>query len=239
MFNLVMPYYENPGMLGLHLDTWAGYPERIRHQFRFVVVDDASPRDPAGSAVNRLLAAPDFELQLYRVEVDRPWAWDAARNIAMHEIPAEWALITDIDHLLTAENAEKLLARNYNRSKYYVPARRRAVDGQPYKPHPNSYVIHRDMYWAAGGYDETFVGYYGKDAAWKRQLRNVGKRVDLPDVELLLYGREVIPDASTTTYSRKEGRYYTCNNPAIRAALNRVHLDGVKATLTMPYHRVI
>lgn len=232
-----MPYYENPGMLRLHLETWASYPKALRDRFRFIIVDDASPNGPAEPVIRE--NPIDAEVWLFRVEVDKAWAWDHARNVAMHYMPSGWALLTDIDHCLPVESAQALVDAKLNRKCYYIPHRRRAVDGQPYKVHPNSFVIHRDLFWQAGGYDEQFIGYYGKDAAWRRQLAAVGKRVELPQVELVLYGREVIPDASTTTYTRKEGQYYTCAHPEVRARLHTTHIHKPTRHLTLPHHRVL
>lgn len=224
-------------MLRLHLETWAGYPYEVRSRFVFIIVDDASPTWPAAEV---LKADPiDAEIELYRIKHNVAWAWDAARNIAMANVPEGWTLLTDMDHLLPLESAEAFLAADLNPNKGYVPSRIRAVDGKPYKPHPNSYVLTRALFWKAGGYDEQFVGYYGKDRAFRRQLDAVAAREDLPAVCLTLYGREVIPDASTTAYSRKDGPYYTCNHPAVRRAINRTHIDGVKKSMTMDYERVL
>lgn len=256
---VAMPYYDNPSILRLHLETWAAYPPEVRDRFQFILVDDASPRWPAepvirdalngcgGNLAKKLavagnLGGPGFhpgQISLYRVEVDKPWAWDCARNIAMHHAPDGWCLITDIDMVLTPENAERLAYAKLKPGKFYTPGRRRAVDGKPYHPHPNSFVIERSLFWEAGGYQEDFAGYYGKDAAFNRQLDSVGERRHWPELELLLYGREVIPDASTSTLGRKGSEYDLALNPELRRMKKRTHIDKPTRHLTLPYRRIL
>ena len=67
------------------------------------MVDDASPRDPAEPHFRDV----GIETQLYRIEEDVPWRWDGARNLGVREgvKSGEVVLMTDIDHLLTPENA--------------------------------------------------------------------------------------------------------------------------------------
>lgn len=243
---VAMPYYDNPSILRLHLATWADYPPEVRDRFQFILVDDASPRWPAEPVIRGAISEwgarfPEMggTIALYRVEVDKPWAWDVARNIAMHHAPDGWCLITDIDMVLTPENAERLAYAKLKPGKFYTPGRRRAVDGKPYHPHPNSFVIERSLFWEAGGYQEDFAGYYGKDAAFNRQLDSVGERRHWPELELLLYGREVIPDASTSTLGRKGSEYDLALNPELRKLKKRTHIDKPTRHLTLPYHRVL
>ena len=233
------PYYRNPGILRLHLETWAAYPPEVLDRLRFIVVDDCSP-EPAEPVIREAGWDHNFGyVALYRVEVDKPWAWDHARNVAMHHAPDGWCLITDIDHLLTAENAAKLVYTRLKPGRFYTPSRRRAVDGEPYKPHPNSFVIERSLFWDAGGYNEEFIGYYGKDAAFNRQLDVTGKRRPWPELELLLFGREVIPDASTSTLGRKGTQYDMSKVPELRRRKETTHLVKPTQHLSLPYHRVL
>lgn len=233
---VAMPYYRNQGMLRLHLETWAAYPPEVLDLLRFIIADDCSP-EPAEPVIRA--ARFDGDMSLFRVEVDRPWAWDCARNIAMHHAPDGWCLLTDIDHLLTAENAARLVYTPLKPGRFYTPGRRRAVDGQPYKPHPNSFVIERSLFWEAGGYDEDFTGHYGKDSVWNRQLDLVGQRREWPELELLLYGREVLPDASTSTLGRKGSEYDVALDPVLSKRKKMAHLVKPTSHMRLPFHRVL
>ena len=121
-----------------------------------------------------------------------------------------------MDHLLAKNQFEKLYELNLNKNIHYVPGRQKA-DGSWYKRHPNSYIIHKDLYWKAGGYDESFSGHYGTDSTFRRQLARVSQRIELGEqFYLTLYGREVIEDASTRNYGRKGSEYSIGNNPELK-----------------------
>lgn len=232
--NLLLPYYNNGGILDLHFRTWAAYPQDVKDGLRIIVVDDASPRDPAEPHFRDV----GIETQLYRIEEDVPWRWDGARNLGVREgvKSGEVVLMTDIDHLLTPENAERLVEAPVHPRRYYVPARRK-LDGSDYKPHPNSFLLTRELFWEVGGYDERLSGYYGKDARFRKALNAISTRVEMKRLYLILYGREDIPDASTVDYGRKDSEYYTANHPEVRALLH----DGIKPSswCNFPWKRLI
>lgn len=207
MFTLVMAYYENGGMLKRHFQEWQTYPE---FPFKIILVDDGSQKDPAINHIEEC----QFPLELYRIKKDIPWNQNGARNLGMTHAEG-WCLITDMDHLLSKNQFEKLYKLKLSPDTHYVPGRHKA-DGTRYKKHPNSYIIHRDLYWLAGGYDETFSGYYGTDSTFRRQLAGVSKRIELGEqFYLTLYGRDVIKDASTRNYGRKGSEYSIVNNPEL------------------------
>jgi len=212
---LVMAYYENGGMLDRHLFEWQTYPDEIKDCFQAIIVDDGSLKDPA---INHfcLDAQQPLSLSLYRILKDIPWNQNGARNLGM-TVSDGWCLITDMDHLLTADQAAILCRKKLQIDRFYVPLRKRAITDEPYKRHPNSYLLTNKTYWAAGGYDESYAGYYGTDSTFRRRLSDKGKRIESNDWALTLFGREVIADASTTTYGRKGSAYHISNNPELNA----------------------
>ena len=86
---------------------------------------------------------------------------------------------------------------------HYIPRRRRAVDGLEYKRHPSTYILTKELYWQVGGFEERWLGSYGTDFMMRKRIQRMSKRVLLDDIWLTLYGREVVPDASTTCFGRK------------------------------------
>jgi hypothetical protein len=210
ILSLVMPYYLNPGQLALQYRTWAGWSGDAKARVEIVLVDDGSPVRAIG--VERPEGLP--ALSIYRVTEDRPWHQHGARNLGARVAKGPWLLLTDMDHVLTAENAERMLARlpTLDRGAAYMLDRVEAEtgkptlgnDGQP-KPHPNSFVMTRKTYWKVGGYDEDLCGVYGTDSAYRSRLYRTAKRGHL-DIPLIRYSRDIVPDASTTTLARKEGR---------------------------------
>ena len=206
-FTLVMAYYENGGMLDRHFEEWKTYPKK---DFKVILVDDGSQNDPAINHIQKT----DLPVELYRIKIDIPWNQNGARNLGMTHAEG-WCLLTDMDHLLSKSQFEILYKLNLNKDIHYVPGRCKA-DGAPYKRHPNSYIVHKDLYWKAGGYDETFSGYYGTDSTFRRQLVNVSERIELEDrFYLTLYGREYIADASTRNYGRKDSKYHVSRHPEL------------------------
>jgi hypothetical protein len=206
---LVYAYYDNPGMLSRQFEEWARIPAWERARTRVVVVDDGSPRWPAID-VSRPVSSSLPPLSLYRVLEDLPWHQDGARNLGAHVAGDGWLFLSDMDHVLPLESLQRLFKRADDPKAFYTFARTDAATGLPMldrsgnpKPHPNSYAMTRELYWQAGGYDEDFCGVYGTDGAFRKQLLRVGYQRHLPDVTIVRYSREVIPDASTTTLDRK------------------------------------
>jgi len=105
---------------------------------------------------------------------------------------------------------------------------------EPYKKHPNSYLMHRDLWKQTGGYDERFAGYYGTDSDYKHRVLRYAEIVDLKE-PIIRVPREVVPDASTTRYDRKAPE-----DKSIRRIRNdRNETPGWRpVTLSFPYHRV-
>jgi hypothetical protein len=231
-FTIVMAYYENGTMLDRHMAEWAGYREEDKSFLKAIIVDDGSPSDPAKDHIKDV----GFPVELYRIGIDIPWNQNGARNLGMTHAD-DWCLMTDIDHLLTGDMVYKIQIMPLDPDKYYLPARRRAVDGLPYKRHPNSYIINRELFWKVGGYDESYAGYYGTDSTFRRHIARVGERVELDDIILTLYGREVIPDASTTQYGRKDSKYYISHNVAL--AVRKERNPKPIPPLNFPWVRVI
>jgi glycosyltransferase involved in cell wall biosynthesis len=243
VLSLVMPYYRNPGQLALQYDTWTRWPAAAKAQFEVVIVDDGSP-EPA-IAVDRPDGLPT--LSIYRVLEDRPWHQHAARNLGAHVARGPWLLLTDMDHVLTAEAARALFKRmgRLDPETAYFLHRIDADTGEPTigtdgksKPHPNSFIMTRDLYWQAGGYDEDYCGIYGTDGLFKKRLFDVAARGFLKHVPLIRYSRDVIPDASTSTLPRKEGRDPGAKRAVAAAKAARGTADQV-TTLNFPWERVL
>lgn len=227
---LILPYYDNPRMLQDQYASIRALPAKLREHVQMIVVDDGSPRWPATPA--ELDGAP---LQVYRIDVDIRWNQDAARNIGAHHCETNWMLLTDIDHLVPRKTWEALLTRDYDRDIAYRFSRVSAPEMEPYKFHPNSWWLTKRLYQKLGGYDERFAGWYGTDADFRDRVATTAKEtIQLKEV-LIRVPRTFIPDASTTTYLRKQ--------PEDRANIHRIRTERAKEkwkplNLTFPYHRV-
>lgn len=203
---LIMPFYRNPGILAEHYRHWAAYPADLKAQVTVMLVDDGSPLTESAEAVPRPAGLP--ALTIYRVHEDIPWHQHAARNLGAHQAPDGWLLLTDMDHLLTAEALRAVLTFSATASPrgVWTFARVTAPHLTPYHPHPNSYLLTKATYWAAGGYDEALTGVYGTDGLFRRRVARVAGMAGvqhLRHIALVRYPRDVIPDASTRTLDRR------------------------------------
>ncbi len=243
MLTIVMPFYLNAGMLSVQFSNWLAWPGKLRNRLRVVIVDDGSPHSPA-SNVPRPYGLP--ALEIYRVTEDRPWWQHGARNIGAHVAPEGWMLLTDMDHVLVPESAVALF-REMDKGRLdpgtcYMLDRVEADTGAPTlgrdgkpKPHPNSFVVTRETFWRIGGYDERACGMYGTDRFFRERAFARAKRGHLA-IPLVRYWRDIVPDASTTTLARKEGR-----EPGHRARIAaRIAADpDAILTLDLPWERVL
>lgn len=195
---VVLAYYLNPGMLAEQYARFGALSDKLRHYLRLIVVDDGSPKSPA------FYRDIGMSVEIYRIGVDVRWNQDACRNLGVERSRTQWILLTDIDHLIPQQTIVRVLKGDLDLRDVYRFSRVSAPDMEPYKPHPNSWLMTRFMYDKIGGYDERFAGFYGTDADFRDRVelsaRNI---VMLPEV-LIRVPRDVIPDASTTTYGRKE-----------------------------------
>lgn len=222
---LVISYYNNPAMLAHHKREWARY----RHDCELILVDDGSATPPD-------LSDCPIPYRHFRVLEDRPWHQNGARNLGMWHARG-WCVLTDMDHVLTAENLAALHAMEKVHGHAYRPRRVWPDGTDREKRHPNSYVIHATDYWQAGGYDERWCGYYGTDATFRRRLKDSGIRItDTDAADLVLY-EGVIDDAITRGLGRKNTAYHSARYPKVRAAMKRGGFP--KAWLQFPWERVV
>lgn len=220
MITIVMPYYENGGILERHLAEWSSYVDDIKQYYRAVIVDDGSPTDPAANHMRNV----GFPVELYRIKQNIPWNVPGARNLGMKMAPKGWCLLTDIDHMLSQNQAGILCggvlieynATNHHSLFDYFLFGRRWADGRTLHPHPNSYLIERDSYWVCGGTDEDFSGFWGAgESAFRKSLQFYGGAPHMLGVYLTHFGRDDIPDASTREWGRKGSEYDYNNNPEL------------------------
>lgn len=228
MIRLVLTYYNQPFMLARQLAEWERYAPHVRDAFRFVIVDDGSVYPASDVLLEHSGRLERLQPNLLRIDEDIPWNQHGARNLAAHLAnPSDWLLMLDIDHVLTAENAESLACHVANmrvanmrgdahawfkfprerigradptRHKDAIP--NDALRG-PVRPALNCYLTTRGAYWAAGGYNEDFCGVYGGDTQFLNELRAVaGEPVELSDVTLQVHTRDSVPDANESTLDR-------------------------------------
>lgn len=245
----VFAYYRNAGMLARQFETWAAYPEDLKAQIECLVVDDASP-EPAVD-VPRPDGLPALRIGRLSDVADPltpPWRQDAARNRGAYDAIGSWLFLTDIDHILPAESLRRLFALiDSGRDVVYSFQRLDAPKMTPKRdargnlhPHPNTYAMTKARYWTVGGYDEEYCGIYGTDGYWRRDLLNQSTLVQLDDVPIVRYPREVIPDASTQKHlpDGRNARESARNNPHVARRIQEKRSSKEHAkVLVIPYRQ--
>lgn len=215
---IVMPYYENPKMLRFHLHEWSMFRDSEKQALKAIIVDDGSPRNPAQLVIESTRMV-GFEIKLFRIVPNIPWNQDGARNLAMKHVDDEWALMTDIDHSLArgqVSNFLNFVSHETKKGTYYMP-RRRDWDDKPMHPHPNSYVFNVQDFWSMGGYDEDFAGCYGSDGNFRKCMRAGLNEIHTNAFELTRWPSDLIEDANTKDWGRKESEYHRSQFPKIEA----------------------
>lgn len=231
MISVIVPYYRNAEMLKIHLRTWNRYPPDVRKQMRLIVVDDGSP-EPASRIIgdyNEREEIPN-NMELYRIHPDIPWNRGGARNLGATVTKDEWLLHMDIDHVMPVAAAEALAHiapdlgtwtkpderwfrfERYRYGRADETRKKDAIDPEStfgkIKPHIDSYLCRRELYWKVGGYDEDYSGCLGGGSPFLSQLERAApvQLIDAP-ICLHVYTRSTCPDASDFSLSRDTSEY--------------------------------
>jgi hypothetical protein len=107
---------------------------------------------------------------------------------------------------------------------------RREYNGLSAAPHPNSWLMTREMFWKVGGYDEALSGHYGTDGDWRRRMAAVAPIHILTD---RLIRHEYQQDSSTTAYLRKQPE-----DAAVKRIVAKRGKGWKPKTLSFPYEEV-
>ena len=205
---ITMPYYEAPEMLKVHLENWCAYPDALADRVNIVLVDDGSPKYPAVEVL-KSAKLPRSPIKLYRIQENIPWNHGGARNLGMHNVPDGWVVTTDIDLVLDAENAEKILDFNKDSKRVYQPNRLDLVSGEwvEMKRHPESFVMTKKMFWNIGGFDEDFTGWWnGTFTPFRKALQKKASIVSWEDIYLKNHS-DLVEGAMVSEWGRRGSAY--------------------------------
>lgn len=235
---LVYSYCDQKEMLAHQYATWAGYPQEVKDCIRIIVVDDCSRQHKAAD-----VPRPDglFPLSMYHVDIWAEWGWPLARNAGMHEASDGWCLLTDLDHVLTAKDAVRLLAMKADPKVAYRVVRRKP-NGEPWKRHNDTYLLTRKLFWKTGGYSLRFLGWYGTSSIWSRRLALFASIPTTDAFTLTVYnlgGEDIggIEGAGVRGMGRKGSDHHVSRSPLAHLTGN-AHLWPPVDPLAFPYHEV-
>lgn len=230
---LILPYFRNPGMLLEQQRVWRSYADDIKALLQIIVVDDCSP---AKLSAHTVWEDTGVSSRLYRALEKKRWNWLFARNLGVDQAVTPWVFLTDIDHIVPEATLRAVMTEPLIAACVYRFARVDAPSMTMTKPHPNTWLMTRDMYDAVGGYDERLSGYYGTDAEFRDRVQVRARAIVIRTDVLVRYSATVIADAETTTYGRKERQDHDGLAQA-RAARDEIG-RWRPLRLTIPWERV-
>lgn len=136
----------------------------------FQVCDDGSTEYPL---LNELKNDPiPHNVRVYRVKKDYGFNSHGARNLLMKESSTYWNCFFDMDVLVTKELIDTILGENLVNDSFYM------FNTTKYGTHPNCFVMNKDVFWSAGGYDEEFRGFHYGDRQFTNYLATIYNQIE-------------------------------------------------------------
>jgi Glycosyl transferase family 2 len=178
-------------MLQFHVENWNQFGEDLRAAVEIIIVDDHSP-----TPALPILEKCTFPLRCYRLEERFPWNQHQCRNIGAKEAAVDgkdrWLFMSDLDIVLPAAEARKMLTKDLDPSAYYTMERKFFVASDRRRTHQNTFLVRHSAFWKVNGYDLDLIpvggGGYGSARQFRKRLRTVVRREHMDDVVLVGYG---------------------------------------------------
>jgi len=233
---ILVPYYKQPLMLRRQIEEWWKYNVAYKDNLTIIVVDDGSPLKAAHHVLCDAVL-PDLDIRLYQIKENIPWNTPGVFNLGFSEAPDGWVLLNGIDHLLPADEFEKVmrdgvLGGGLDPAYAYRPARAKVKpDGSldQYKPPYGILFIQRAVFWQVGGYDEDFSGCYGSNSSlFQKSLQKHAPIINKEEYHMWYFNRAMIEDASVTDWGRKESKRAVALNEALTDKIKKTKKVGYK-----------
>lgn len=200
---IVMAVYGQPRMLWKQLDTILHYPEDVLDRLNVVIVDDCGVPEVEVRLIENLDCFAK-SAKLFRVTQDIPWNQMGARNLGMHHSKG-WCLMIDPDMVFDGPMMARMIqaAEKMQRGQVGKWALKHTSNGTLDTSSPNTWLVHRDDFFAVGGYDEDFAGHKGwSDVQLLDVLRSCYKLQLRPDLFAHFHSTKDVPDAMVTSLDR-------------------------------------
>ena len=174
---LITHVYNAQGPVDRQLALWKQFSPELLARLQFLVIDDHSD---AALVVDK----GPLNLRLVRVADDIHWNMPGCRNLAATLAATEWMLFFDVDNVVSEASLRKIVGALQQLDLQRLHVFRRTENGVDVEPHINSFLISRQGFWRAGGYDEDFSGHYGFEDVLFRMMwrKHVGTEVLLTDI---------------------------------------------------------
>lgn len=150
MLTIILTYFEDKQPLEMWLDT-AREVESLADDIRFIVIDDASHEMPAYAY---MVGDIPNNISLYHVKEDCGYNMYACRNFAMTQTTTQWNAMINIGMLATAKDLvsiRDMIADGTLNDTIIYGFGDCIID-------KNNYIITKENFWDAGGYDLEWTG---------------------------------------------------------------------------------
>lgn len=177
MLTIGSTYYNNPEYLLRFVERNLPYVQEL------IIVDDGS----TDVITNHI--QPSKKIRLFRTLKDYGFNSHGCRNLIMKKTTYDWVILMDLDREFiwpeVAYDQIKRIKLN-NNIRYRFVAHKDAMRPE-IEAHGsvNDYMIHRQHFFSAGGYDEEIIGQRWGDREFFKQLLNFGN-------EEILYGVDIV-----------------------------------------------
>lgn len=174
-------YYNNPDLLNNFIKSHYEYVDHM------IIVDDGS-NIKAYDHIDKSLD----KIRLYEVKKDYGFNSHGCRNLIVYESPTEWLVLMDSDRqFVEPEYAfEEIKTIPLNKNTRYKFIGLKCINNipQPSSIHEsvNEFLIHKDHFKSAVGYDEEIIGIRDGDRQFFKQLEHFGNEKTLFDIEYYL-----------------------------------------------------
>lgn len=195
MFSFITHFRNQPSIFQKHLEIWDGLPEGLRERWEFIAIDDCS--DPP------LLSFVGTRPYLRMFRSLSPMEWNyGLKNLGAKQALGDWLMLTNADHVLSAEAMIKINSINLDPTCYYQFGRYQPELNEQSrynkKSHIGTLMIHRAALAQVGGYDEDFSGHYGHDDTFLLHCLKTAKfkKAVFNDIKLRCFSQSrEVPDA--------------------------------------------
>lgn len=217
-------YYNCPELLIKFIDHHIDYFDEL------IIVDDGS-NIPAENYIQK-----NNKIKLYRVPIDYGFNSHGCRNLIMKETSNDWVVLFDVDRLIVDPKfaTQTIKSKKLNTNTLYLfEMFSNYKDFDTVHISVNDFLVHKEHFWNAGGYDEEFIGMRVGDREYREQLKNYGN-------EKILYGIQAM-------FTRKPSLKLNITSPNDKKIDRKVYNKIVrrskfpepnKSTLTFEWHRV-
>lgn len=216
-------YYNCPDLLNGFLD------HHRKHFDEIIVVDDGSSILAEDSIRNR------EKVKLYRVPIDYGFNSHGCRNLVMQETES-WTVLFDVDRLIVDPEfaVNTIKAKKLREDTLYL-FEMFSDYNNPDTVHAsvNEFLVHKNHFWKAGGYDEELIGMRTGDREYRQQLKHFGREQLLHGIHAKFTRKSSVSLNITSPNDKKTdvNAYKIVKNRIIKPEPN-------KPSITFEWHRV-